>query len=359
TSSVLFDVDPTLFNALNNEQCCQLYSVSIAIEPSLTESLMDASSAVRGITNKLFPKGSAMNPIKLSEYKNYKEAQKKFKKDVQWHEFLKLDKKQYLNFRPKGKAEEVIKEFNRANSIFPVSEADFILRDWLTSYCNSMDIESSLDQSDTDEMVNNAQDSESTNNINNNADESVHELDTLPTAVSTSSHANVENISIIDNQDVGNFENDGIIYSHENTPTLVKNMSKKRNSAPMRTRNTNTKVIDNQDVENFENDSSQENTSILMKNISKKRNSVPMQSRNTNTKVIDQDVENLETDKQNTVIPEDNASTSLRNNLRSSVQKFNNTESVSEIFEDSAQDSGIKRKREQKLKKTSSHRARA
>ncbi|RIB15162.1 hypothetical protein C2G38_2193118 [Gigaspora rosea] len=336
---------------------------------------MDASSAVRGITNKLFPKGSAMNPIKLSEYKNYKEAQKKFKKDVQWHEFLKLDKKQYLNFRndlrnraafrflrsmslfrqPKGKAEE----FNRANSIFPVSEADFILRDWLTSYCNSMDIESSLDQSDTDEMVNNAQDSESTNNINNNADESVHELDTLPTAVSTSSHANVENISIIDNQDVGNFENDGIIYSHENTPTLVKNMSKKRNSAPMRTRNTNTKVIDNQDVENFENDSSQENTSILMKNISKKRNSVPMQSRNTNTKVIDQDVENLETDKQNTVIPEDNASTSLRNNLRSSVQKFNNTESVSEIFEDSAQDSGIKRKREQKLKKTSSHRARA
>ncbi|RIB23382.1 hypothetical protein C2G38_2032814 [Gigaspora rosea] len=40
-----------------------------------------------------------MNPITFNEYENYKEAQKKVKKDVQWHEFLKLDKKQYLNFR--------------------------------------------------------------------------------------------------------------------------------------------------------------------------------------------------------------------------------------------------------------------
>ncbi|KAF0397770.1 sel1 repeat domain-containing protein [Gigaspora margarita] len=124
----LFDLDPTLPNALNYEQRHRLYSVLIAIKPSLAESLLDPRCAVRGIANEQFPRGSTMNPIKLSEYKNYKESQKRIKKDVQWNEFLKLDKKQYLNFR-----------FNEANSTFPVSEANFVLRDWLTSYCNSMD----------------------------------------------------------------------------------------------------------------------------------------------------------------------------------------------------------------------------
>lgn len=39
-----------------------------------------------------FPKGSAMNPIKIQEFKQ-------IKNDFQWHELLKLDKDQYLNFR--------------------------------------------------------------------------------------------------------------------------------------------------------------------------------------------------------------------------------------------------------------------
>jgi hypothetical protein len=37
-----------------------------------------------------------MNPIKLQEYNEYKETKKQ---KFQWHEFLKLDRKQYLNFR--------------------------------------------------------------------------------------------------------------------------------------------------------------------------------------------------------------------------------------------------------------------
>ena len=40
-----------------------------------------------------------MNPIKLKEYENYRKVQKDNKKEFQWHEFLKLDKAQYLNFR--------------------------------------------------------------------------------------------------------------------------------------------------------------------------------------------------------------------------------------------------------------------
>ncbi|CAG8857205.1 3969_t:CDS:2, partial [Gigaspora margarita] len=86
----LFDTDPSLLNALNPEQRRQLYSVLIAIDLSFTEPLLDACSAVRG---------SVMNLITFNEYDNYKETQKKAKKDVQWHEILKLDKKQYLNFR--------------------------------------------------------------------------------------------------------------------------------------------------------------------------------------------------------------------------------------------------------------------
>ncbi|CAG8444528.1 11578_t:CDS:10 [Dentiscutata heterogama] len=195
-----------------------------------------------------------MNPIKLSEYENYKESQKRIKKDVQWNEFLKLDKKQYLNFRndlrnraasqflhsvsltrqPKGKAEEVIKEFNEANSTFLVSEAGFVLHDWLTSYCNSMarakgyalppkkknvqppirrcntnciDVESTPDQSDTDEMSDNAQSPfENNDNINDNTDESV-ESDALTTTNSAK-------------------------ISQKNTSTLMKNMLKRRNSQP-------------------------------------------------------------------------------------------------------------------------------
>ncbi|CAG8548562.1 17697_t:CDS:2 [Dentiscutata erythropus] len=80
-------------------------------------------------------------------------------------------------------------------------------------------------------------------------------------------------------------------------------MSKKKNLAPIH--NTNTKVIYYHDIRNLENNrnisiidqdvrnlennkniSSQENTSTLVKNVSKKRNSVLKQTCNTNTKVI-------------------------------------------------------------------------
>uniref|UniRef100_U9TIH1 Uncharacterized protein n=1 Tax=Rhizophagus irregularis (strain DAOM 181602 / DAOM 197198 / MUCL 43194) TaxID=747089 RepID=U9TIH1_RHIID len=154
----LLNTDPSLPNALNSEQRRCLYSVLIAIDSSL---LPDARSAVHGIMNEQFPIGSTMNPIMLKTYEDYKEEHKRNKKEFQWHEFLKLDKNQYLNFRasnksndlrnraasrftrgealsrqPKGSVGEVINDV--ANPTFPISETDFILHDWLTSYCNSM-----------------------------------------------------------------------------------------------------------------------------------------------------------------------------------------------------------------------------
>ncbi|CAB5205089.1 unnamed protein product [Rhizophagus irregularis] len=154
----LLNTDPSLPNALNTEQRRYLYSVLIAIDSSL---LPDARSAVHGIMNEQFPIGSTMNPIMLKTYEDYKEDHKRNKKEFQWHEFLKLDKNQYLNFRasnksndlhnraascftrgealsrqPNGSVGEVINDV--ANPTFPISETDFILHDWLTSYCNSM-----------------------------------------------------------------------------------------------------------------------------------------------------------------------------------------------------------------------------
>ncbi|CAG8842566.1 18591_t:CDS:2, partial [Gigaspora margarita] len=128
-------LNPTLPNVLNHEQRRRLHSVLIAIEPSL---VVDARSAVRGIANEQFPKGSTMNPIKLSEYENYKESQKRIKKDndLRNHAASRFLRGVSLTRQPKGKAEEVIKEFNKVNSTFLVTEADFVLRDWLTSYCN-------------------------------------------------------------------------------------------------------------------------------------------------------------------------------------------------------------------------------
>ncbi|CAG8657497.1 11246_t:CDS:10, partial [Dentiscutata heterogama] len=161
----LIDADPTLPNVLNSERRHRLYAVLVAIDPTLAQPLLDSRSAVHGIINEQFPKGFTMNPIKIKEYEDYKDTQKRNKNELQWYEFLNLDKKQYLNFRnnlqnraasrflrgeplsrqPKGKAKEVIKEFNKANPTFPVSEADFILpqsgkssKPCLASYCNSM-----------------------------------------------------------------------------------------------------------------------------------------------------------------------------------------------------------------------------
>ncbi|CAG8642424.1 45450_t:CDS:10 [Gigaspora margarita] len=451
----LFDLDPTLPNVLNYEQRRQLHSVLIAIEPSLAESLWIH------VVLCVFPRGSTMNPIKLSEYENYKETQKRIKKDVQWNEFLKLDKKQYLNFRVR-KTEEVIKEFNKVNSTFPVSEANFVLRDWLTSYCNSMvdqekkkrllkqkNVESTSDQSDTDEISDNAQDSfECHDNINDDMDESVEPNILIPTS-SASSHANIgqknnmpkrknsatlqpcstnikvndhstnikvndhsTNIKVNDHstnikvndyqknrnlkndepstvvsedsQDNTNDEPDALMtatsaFSHadigqKNTSKLMKNKPKKKKHGPHATMNlendedsqgdTNENALEPDALTTASDvlhaDIGQENTSTLVKNKLEKKNLTPMQPRNTNIKVNDhQNARNLENDEQSTVILEDNVLPSLRNSLRSSVRKFNNIETISEIIEDDVQDSGKKRKREQKAKKTSSHSARA
>ncbi len=40
-----------------------------------------------------------MNPIKIKDYEDFKKVQKDNKKEIQWHEFLKLDRSKYLNFR--------------------------------------------------------------------------------------------------------------------------------------------------------------------------------------------------------------------------------------------------------------------
>ncbi|CAB5203011.1 unnamed protein product [Rhizophagus irregularis] len=149
--------DISLINVLSSEKRHKLYTELITIEPSLAGSSLDARSAVNGTTNEQFPKGTVMNPIKIQEYREYKQIQKQNKKEFQWHEFLKLDKQQYLNFRndlrnraasrltrgepmshqQKGIVEEIIKDFKEANPTFPVSEANFIFREWLALYCNS------------------------------------------------------------------------------------------------------------------------------------------------------------------------------------------------------------------------------
>jgi len=118
----LFEADPSLPNTFNSEQCRRLYAVLMAIDPSIAP-FPDARSAIVGVANEQvatfmfygcslrvtrllrllrqlqFPKGSTMNPIRRQEYENYKEGQKKLNKELQWNDFLKLDKKQYLNFR--------------------------------------------------------------------------------------------------------------------------------------------------------------------------------------------------------------------------------------------------------------------
>ncbi|PKY56373.1 hypothetical protein RhiirA4_476628 [Rhizophagus irregularis] len=42
-----------------------------------------------------------------------------------------------ISRQQKRKVKEVIRDFKEANLTFPVSEADFILREWVALYCNS------------------------------------------------------------------------------------------------------------------------------------------------------------------------------------------------------------------------------
>ncbi|CAG8618116.1 7044_t:CDS:2 [Cetraspora pellucida] len=130
---------------------------NISINIHTLNSLLDARSTVHDVINKQFLRGIS------------------------------------LSCQPKEKAEEIIKEFNEVNSTFPVSEANFVLHDWLTSYfdqekkkrvteakmkgyalspkkrnvqssnrkynMNYVDVERTSIQSDTDKTYDNAQDS--------------------------------------------------------------------------------------------------------------------------------------------------------------------------------------------------------
>ncbi|CAB4416216.1 unnamed protein product [Rhizophagus irregularis] len=133
----------SLINVLNSEKRHKLYTELITIEPSLAGSSLDARSAVHGTTNE-------------QKYREYKQIQKQNKKEFQWHEFLKLDKQQYLNFRndlrnraasrltrgepmshqQKGIVKEIIKDIIQRSKP-NISEANFIFREWLALYCNS------------------------------------------------------------------------------------------------------------------------------------------------------------------------------------------------------------------------------
>jgi len=59
-----------------------------------------------------------MNPIKFQEYEDYKKNQKQISKESQWHEFLKLDKKQYLNFR--------VSRVHHTIAVFQIYSVDFL-----------------------------------------------------------------------------------------------------------------------------------------------------------------------------------------------------------------------------------------
>ncbi|PKB98239.1 hypothetical protein RhiirA5_384077 [Rhizophagus irregularis] len=58
--------------------------------------------------------------------------------DLQNRAASRLSRGESVSRQQKGKVEEVIRDFKEANPTFPVSEADFILREWLALYCNSM-----------------------------------------------------------------------------------------------------------------------------------------------------------------------------------------------------------------------------
>ncbi|CAG8672596.1 25_t:CDS:2, partial [Cetraspora pellucida] len=253
----LFDTDPSLTNALNSEQHHRLYFVLIAIDPSLTEPLLDARSAVRGMINEQFPKGSVMNPITFNKYENYKEAQKKAKKDVQWHKFLKLDKKQYLNFRSIKKKKKVT-EARTNEYTLPLKKKNVKppIRRRNCNTNNNVNNGSTLDQNNIDN-TDNAQDLDDNISIVASGQDSTNESD----------NSDVKNIS-----------------SQDESLAFAKNRFKRGIRPP-------------------KNISSQDDSSTLVKN-------------------SDSDED------QSSLISPDNASSSLKKNLHSSVQKHDNIKST-------------------------------
>ncbi|CAG8478676.1 17057_t:CDS:2 [Racocetra persica] len=259
-----------------------------------------------------------MNPITFNEYEVYKEAQKKVNKDMQWHEFLKLDKKQYLNFR-----------FNEANSIFPISEADFILHEWLTSYCNRVyvlpkkNIKPPLRRHDV--TTNNV----TTNNVTNNV---------------ITNNINAESALNQSDMDETNNSQDSLDVDQEKIKLLKQ---KQRNQSDM-------DEADNaQDSLNVDQEKHNKVTEVKAKGyvLLLKKNVKPRHNSNTNSINIESDHDQSDTDDtdnaqdsfgsnnnnnvQNNIIPSDNVS-SLKNVLRSS-QKHGNIKNV----EPNKQNSGV------------------
>ncbi|CAG8739179.1 15267_t:CDS:2, partial [Rhizophagus irregularis] len=103
--------DISLINVLSSEKRHKLYTELITIEPSLAGSSLDARSAVNGTTNE--------------------------QNDLRNRAASRLTRGEPMSHQQKGIVEEIIKDFKEANPTFPVSEANFIFREWLALYCNS------------------------------------------------------------------------------------------------------------------------------------------------------------------------------------------------------------------------------
>ncbi|CAG8453508.1 6667_t:CDS:2 [Dentiscutata heterogama] len=325
---VLIDADPSLPNELNSEQRCRLYAVLVAIDSTLTEPLLDASSAIRGIVNG---QGRAFSSS----------------------QFLPLSR------QPKGKAKEVFEEFNEANPIFLVSEADFILRNWLTSYCNSMvgqekkkkianarakghalllpkkniqppvrrrntsnvDIEKSIfDQDDTNEMIDHAQDSDALINTSNED--------------SDSESASQDN-------------RDEIEYNSDTLTPAIK--PTRRIRFPMQDV-TNNDSSDSNNTQDSDNSASAINAISLLKDF---KSSCSNKNQNINKDTLTSTKSSLKIIF--SLLPKN---PSLKRNLRSSAQKHIDIEHTTNTIESNTQDSstsnntGKKRKGELKIKET-------
>ncbi|CAG8795242.1 5633_t:CDS:2, partial [Gigaspora rosea] len=231
--------------------------------------------------------------------------------------------------------------FNEANSTFPVSEADFILHEWLTSYCNSM-----VDQEKKKLMK------QRQRGIHCYQKKNIKP----PIRKCNDTTNNVNTKSILDQSDTDETDNlqDSLDVDQEKnkiTKAKAKKLTFDQDNIYKAAHNSDTLTT----VIDVDNNSSQDESLTLTKNRSRKNIQPLIRLRNTKIKVIyDQDITN-----KNDIIPSDNVSLSLKNILRSS-RKHNNIKNA----EHNEQNSGVldeidgKRKRVQKAKESSLHKAR-
>ncbi|CAB4381201.1 unnamed protein product [Rhizophagus irregularis] len=125
----LFNNEPSLLNVLNTEQQQKLYTALMTIDPSLKS--LNAHSTIYGTTNE-----QACFKLFLQIFRNCCNCC--VVNDLRNRAASRLSRGESVSRQQKGKVEEVIRDFKEANPTFPVSEADFILREWLALYCNSM-----------------------------------------------------------------------------------------------------------------------------------------------------------------------------------------------------------------------------